>query len=191
MIPRPRSSLRCPRPATASSTTPPLHHCDISTLLDRLPTTVAGLALRLLALTATRSNEVRSMDWSEIDGDTWTIPAERTKTSKPHRVPLSRQALDALEAAAEGSDRTGLVFTSRTGTPIRNEAVRKLLGGRGTTHGLRSSFRDWCSETGVNSEAAEMALGHAVKGVEGAYRRSDLLEQRREVMRDWGLHLTT
>ena len=166
-----------------------LHHDNLAGVLAALPDSPAGLALALIAHTATRSNEVRSMTWAEIDGDVWTIPAERTKTGKAHRVPLSAQALDVLARAATLTNGSGLVFRGSTGRALTNERVRLLMAGRGTVHGLRSTFRDWCSETGVSGEAAEMALGHAVKGTEGAYRRSDLLEQRREIMNAWSNHL--
>ena len=82
-----------------------------------------------------------------------------------------------------------LVFPSpRTGRALTNEAFPKLLrelGIEGTAHGMRSSFRSWAAEAGVPREVAELSLGHAVKGVEGAYQRSDLLAARAEVMERW------
>ena len=188
--PTPSVVSALPRPKNGKQHHAAVGHNDLAGLLAALPASPAGLALRFIAHTATRSNEVRSMTWAEIDGDVWTIPAERTKTGKAHRVPLTSQALDVLARAGALTNGSGLVFRGSTGRALTNERVRLLMAGRGTVHGLRSSFRDWASETGVAGEAAEMALGHAVRGVEGAYRRTDLLEARREVMATWSNHLT-
>ena len=158
------------------------------------PTT--KLAIHTLALTATRSGEVRGMCWHEIDADTWTIPAERTKVGRDFRVPLSPQTLAVLAAARPYSDGTpeSLVFPSARGKQITPEALSKLcheLDLGMTPHGLRSSFRDWAAESGVSRELAEACLAHVVKNtVEAAYRRSDLLEQRRNVMDAWGQYIT-
>ena len=153
-------------------------------------------AIWMLALTATRSSEVRGMRWDEIDGNVWTIPADRTKTARPQRVPLSSAALAVLEQARtlshNSGDDSGYVFPNRHGRQTTVEALSKLCRDRGlamTPHGLRSSFRSWCAEQSIPREVAEMSLGHAVRGVEGAYQRSDLLEQRREVMEQWGQYL--
>ena len=148
------------------------------------------LAARFLALTATRSGEVRLAEWGEMDlaAATWEIPAERTKTGNPHRVPLSTAALAVLGEAAAYGDGSGLVFPSSTGRTMSNSTISKLFRENRigcVPHGLRSSFRDWCGETGVAREVAEAALGHVVPGVEGAYARSDLLDRRREVMQAW------
>ena len=120
-----------PRPKNGKTHHAALHHCEVGTLLAEVRAShappAARLALELIALTATRSNEVRSMMWAEIDGDVWTIPGERTKTAKAHRVPLSSRALEVLAEAATLTDGTGLVFTGRTGRPVTNEAVRQLL----------------------------------------------------------------
>ena len=154
------------------------------------PTT--KLAMRMLALTATRSGEVRGMCWDEIDNDIWTIPGERTKVSREFRVPLSPEALAVLDEARPYSDGSpdALVFPSARGRQITPDALSKLcheLDLGMTPHGLRSSFRDWCAESAVSRELAESCLAHVVKNtVEAAYRRSDLLEQRREVMNAWG-----
>ena len=153
------------------------------------------LALELIALTATRTTEVTGMIWEEVDLSTatWSIPAARYKTSRQLRVPLSTGAVELLEKArALSGATTGPVFRSpRDGKPLYGEAFRRLVkaSGMGTVHGLRSAFRDWCSETGVSGEIAEQSLGHAVKGIEGAYRRTDLLEQRRAVLQAWSDHL--
>ncbi|WP_425051534.1 tyrosine-type recombinase/integrase [Psychromarinibacter sp. S121] len=161
---------------------------------------VSARALGFLILTATRSRELRGIRWSEIDGDTWTIPADRMKTGKEHRVPLSPEALAILESVRGiGND---LVFPSsapRRGKPRRekertmSDTVFKALMDRMgwtdlTAHGFRSTFRDWCGEFArADREVAEAALAHTVGSkVERAYARSDLFERRRQLMTSWG-----
>ena len=160
----------------------------------------ARCALRFLVLTAARSGEVRGARWDEIDRDeaTWIVPADRMKSHREHRVPLTPAALAVLDAAAEISDGSGLVFPSpaRPGNPLSDMALTKLLrdtglAERATIHGFRSSFRDWCAETGKPREIAEAALAHTVgNAVEAAYFRSDLLARRRSLMDQWAAYLT-
>ena len=152
-------------------------------------------AIRFLALTATRSGEVRLAKWEEIDmaAQVWTIPAERTKTGKDHRVPLSTAALGALAAVWPRQNLSGLLFPNRTARPLSDNTLSKLfreLEIPAVPHGFRSSFRDWCAETGIRREVAETCLAHTLPAVEAAYNRTDLLEARREVMERWGLYLT-
>jgi integrase len=146
---------------------------------------IAARALEFLILTAARTGEVIGAQWSEIDlaERLWIVPAERAKTSKEHRVPLSTRAIEILDGQMPHSgDR---VFE------LSNMALLMLLRRMGhgsiTAHGFRSSFRDWCAErTNFPSEVAEMALGHAVGDkVEAAYRRGDLFEKRRQLMDSW------
>lgn len=177
-----------------------LAHGDVAAALEKIrasgASTASKLALELLTLTATRSGEVRGARWSEIEGSIWTIPAERMKAKAPHRVPLGRRALEVLaEARSLGaSDGDGMVFPSpATGRALTNEAFPKLLrelGIDGTAHGMRTAFRSWAAEQGVSREVAEACLAHIVKGVEGAYQRSDLLAARAEVMEKWGQYLS-
>ena len=154
----------------------------------------AKLAFELLALTACRSGEVRLACWEEVDQEAaiWTVPGERTKTGREHRVPLSGRALEVLQEARELAEGSGLVFPSPRGKPLSDRALSQLLRDLGidaVPHGVRSSFRSWCAETGVAREVAEACLTHVVGGVEGAYQRSDLLEARREVMERWAQHV--
>ena len=154
------------------------------------------LAARFIALTACRTGEALGARWSEIDTEAavWTIPGERMKTAKAHRVPLSVAALELLDHVRELSGGSGLVFPGRGGKPVGSGSIRQLfrrLGIAGTPHGLRSSFRDWCGETGLAREVAEACLAHVVGGVEGAYARSDLLDRRRQVMEAWGRYLSS
>lgn len=172
---------------------------QVADALRRVRTASAGPSARLLvefiALTVVRTVEARTAEWSDIDRKeaTWTIPAEKMKGGRrAHRVPLSTAALDVLTRATELSAPTagGLVFPGRAadrpvgaGTPTRLFRDLKIPG---TVHGLRSSFRDWCGESGVAREVAESCLSHRVGSrVEQAYSRSDLLERRREVMEAW------
>jgi len=152
------------------------------------------LALQFLLLTACRTLEVREATWNEIDfeQEIWCIPAERMKTGSPHNVPLSIQALEILKKARELQTDNDLIFPS----PVNNaalssnallHALQKRLKIDATIHGMRSSFKDWASETtNYSNEVSEMALAHIVSNkVEGAYRRGDLLEKRRWLMQDW------
>ncbi len=148
--------------------------------------------LRFVVATACRSGESRHARWDEIDRDaeTWTIPAERSKTGRPLAIPLSKMALAALDAAYV--DGSGLLFPSANGKPLSDATMSKLLKENNvasTVHGMRSSFRSWCADTGVSRESAELALGHVTGTVERAYQRSDLLEARREIMGDWSDYL--
>ena len=149
------------------------------------------LALRFIVLTASRSNEVRGMTWGEVDlaSRTWEIPAERMKASRPHRVPLSTAAMDVLERAQALSDGSAYVFPSQSGKILSGNRLTEALlkcEVQGTVHGMRSSFRTWCAEVGVEHEVAEMCLAHAVgnKTVQ-AYQRSDLYMRRIAVMEQW------
>ena len=174
-----------------------LPHGKVAEALNTVRESDAWLATKLafefLTLTATRSGEVRGATWAEVDLDAavWTVPGERTKTRKPFRVPLSSEALRLLGEALTLRDGSGLIFPSATGRPLSDSTMSKLvreIDVECVPHGMRSSFRDWCGETGVPREVAEAALAHVVKGVEGAYARSDLLERRREVMDGWGAY---
>lgn len=152
----------------------------------------ATLALQFLILTAARTGEVIGARWSEFDmgAGTWTIPGERMKAGRDHKVPLSKPALAILKEMALIGDE--YVFPGgKQKKPLSNGAILKLLERMGrsdlTAHGFRSTFRDWCAEsTGYAREVAEMALGHAIGDkVEAAYRRGDLFEKRRRLMADW------
>ncbi len=159
----------------------------------------AKLCLRFLILTAARSGEARGATWGEVDPDAreWRIPGDRMKGGAGHRVPLSDAALAVLDQARALDDGSGLVFPSplRPGRTLSNMTLTKILRGQGladraTVHGFRSAFRDWCAETGKPREIAEAALAHSVRGVEGAYFRSDLFARRRALMDQWAAFLT-
>jgi integrase len=152
---------------------------------------MSAQALEFTILTAARSGEVRGARWAEIDLDaaTWSVPGERMKAGKEHRVPLSDAALAILNALPH-EDRNALVFASPRGGMLSDmslTAVLRRMKVDAVPHGFRSSFRDWCAErTNHPREVAEMALAHAIGDkVEAAYRRGDLFEKRRRLMKDW------
>ena len=165
----------------------------------------AGLgaeALKLVIFTACRSNEVLEAVWDEIDfgNKVWTIPAERMKGGKEHRVPLTIPALSVLKNLKQGRDTirgvgeepSPYVFPGTKGNGSLSNVVMLALLKRMdrrdiTVHGFRSSFRDWAAEqTNFPREVAEAALAHAVQSrVEAAYRRSDLFDKRRMLMEKW------
>jgi integrase len=153
----------------------------------------ARLAFEFLILTASRTNEVLGMMWQEVDdvGRTWTVPAERMKAKRIHRVPLSPRCVEILDRAKQIGAQSAFVFPGRPGDkPLSNMVLLMILRRINlevTVHGFRSSFRDWAAEqTNFPREVCEMALAHAVENrVEAAYRRSDLFEKRRELMVDW------
>ena len=151
------------------------------------------LAFRWLVLTATRSGETRLAKWREIEGNTWTIPGRRTKSGRPHRVPLAPAALRALEEAREIADGSGLIFPSPTGRVLSAMTLTKLLrenGVQAVPHGFRTSFRTWCGDTAVAPEVAERALAHAVRDkVQAAYDRGSLYARRRKVMGAWAAYI--
>jgi len=154
---------------------------------------VAAQALEFTILTVARTNEVIGAKWSEIDLGTkmWTVPAGRMKGGRKHTVPLSARAAELLQALPKESA-DGFIFVGpRPGAGLSNmsmTAVLRRMGfGHVTTHGFRSSFRDWCAErTNFSREVAEMALAHAVGDkVEAAYRRGDLSSKRRQLAEAW------
>ncbi len=153
---------------------------------------VAALALEFCILNASRSGEVLGAKWAEIDqkAKVWTVPPERMKGGREHRVPLSARSLQILEQVE--AVRTGdFVFPGqKRGRPLSSMALEKLLRRMAvdvTTHGFRSSFRDWAGEaTSFAREIAEAALAHVIGDeTERAYRRGDALEKRRKLMEAW------
>ena len=154
------------------------------------------LAIEFLALTAARSGEVRQATWSEMDLDAgvWTVPAERTKMGREHRVPLSARCVDVLREAAAHRKKADLVFPSLRGKVLSDATMGKLLRERGidaVPHGFRSSFRDWGAErTDFPREVLEAALAHSVGSkVEAAYARTDHFERRRALMDAWAAYI--
>ncbi|MGL6356411.1 tyrosine-type recombinase/integrase [Aeromonas veronii] len=158
---------------------------------------VSRALLSFVILTACRSGEARNMRWDELDLEAaiWTIPADRMKTQVVHRIPLSLQAMAALEKV-QGLHGEWVFPSPRKQVPLTDMALTVLLrrveapsttpGRLATAHGFRSSFRDWCSEQGYPRDLAERALAHLIQNkVEAAYHRTDLLDQRRPMMDAW------
>lgn len=152
------------------------------------------LALEAVILTAARSGEVRFMTWDELDldGATWTVPAERMKAGREHVVPLSPQAVALFERMKpHRRDYTKLVFPGqKRGKPLSDMTLTKALRDMGldvTAHGFRSTFRDWVAEqTSWPAELAEAALAHVINDKTiAAYQRGSMLEKRRELMAAW------
>ena len=176
-----------------------LPHSEVGAALDAVRTSSAWvltkLAFEFLVLTAARSGEVRGARWEEVDFENaiWTVPAERMKAARKHRVPLSPRAVAGLRRAKELADGSGLVFPSPTGRVLSPSTLSKLvreLGIAAVPHGFRTSFRVWCGDTGVAREVAEAALAHVVRDkVEAAYARGTLFGRRREVMEDWASYI--
>ena len=153
---------------------------------------VERLALEFLILTATRFNETRDATWDEINWEcsTWEIPANRMKSRRPHRVPLSDRAIDILREAQGITGGEGLIFPTAAGRTMHNKVLLFLLERLEiptTVHGFRSSFRDWVIEqTATPWTVAESALAHVLgSSTETAYARTDLFDKRRELMQAW------
>ena len=181
-----------------------LPYADVAGALHAIEAGRASLAakscLRFVVLTACRSGEAREATWDEIDADdaTWTIPAERTKAAKEHRIPLSEAALAVLRDVRRLEDGLGLVFPSpqRPGKPMSDMTLTKVLrdiglADRATVHGFRTSFRTWASErTNADHAVMELSLSHTVgSAVEQTYARSDLFDKRRRLMDRWAAYL--
>lgn len=148
-------------------------------------------ALEFAILTATRSGEVRGATWGEIDlsAATWTIPSERMKAKKEHRIPLSAPAVALLKSLPR-LDGTDLLFPNSKGAKLSDMtlgAILKRMGQNVTAHGFRSTFRDWAGETtAYPREVIEHALAHQLKDkAEAAYAHGTLFDKRRRLMADW------
>jgi integrase len=156
---------------------------------------IAAYALELLILTGARTNEILGAKWAEFDiaSGLWTIPKDRMKTGREHRVPLSAPAMRIVRVMATNK-RSDYVFPSpRLDGRLSHIVLQKVmtkLGADFTVHGFRSSLRDWAGdETSFPREVCEGVLAHVVGGVEGAYRRSDALEKRRALLAAWSSYI--
>jgi integrase len=177
-------------------------YTDVPVFISNLRTreAPAARALEFLVLTASRSGEARGAKWGEFDLEAgiWTIPKERMKANREHRVPLTKRALAILsEIGTRASDQ--LVFlaptsgrSKKTGPqPFSEGAFKEVLERMGvadaTPHGFRSSFKDWAAEcTSFPNLVSEMALAHKIEDkTEAAYRRGDLFNKRAKLMQAW------
>lgn len=215
--PAPRESLSEILPGVPADVAEVKHHAampyrDLPAFMERLRGegySVGRAALEFLILTAARSGEVRGARWEEIDEEakTWTVPAERMKMGKEHVVPLSDRALAVVKHQREYRT-SEYIFPGQKsgrrrkhGEPLPKSApvlsdmtllkVLRDMDEPYTAHGFRSSFRDWTAEqTNTPNHVAELALAHAVGGVEAAYRRAELIEKRRKLMDAWAAYLS-
>jgi integrase len=167
--------------------------------LLRAQDVTAARALEFLVLTATRTSETIGARWDEINlaEAMWIIPGDRIKAGKEHRVPLSAPAIALLKALRQAAHGEFVFPGGKPDRPLSNMAMLALLKRMGrsdlTSHGFRSTFRDWASEqTSYSREVIEMSLAHAIGDkVEAAYRRGDLFAKRQRLMADWARYCGT
>ena len=173
---------------------------DMHAFMERLRN-VTGMSARCLEfaiLNVCRSGEARGAVWSELNlgTSTWSIPGERMKSGRPHRIPLSAPVVTLL-AGLPRFERTNLIFPGRTGDkPLSDMSLTLVMRRMKLTavpHGFRSTFTDWTAErTACPAEVREMALAHAIgNDTEAAYRRGDLFDKRRQLMSEWAAFLNT
>ena len=193
------TQLAAPNKIAAVKHHPALPHSIVGNFMAKLRTntSISAKALQFLILTAVRSGSVRAAEWSEIDytNKLWIIPAAHTKTKQEHRVPLTPQVITLLKSLDRLADNPK-IFPSPKGAALSDMALSQITRGmkeRGeltvdvVPHGFRSTFRDWAAEcTAYPDEIRKAASGHTVgDAVQQAYQRTDLLEKRRSLMRDW------
>jgi len=178
-----------------------MHYEDVACFIANLQKreAFAAMALELCILTAGRTGEILGMQWSEIDFERgiWTVPANRMKAGREHRVPLSPRAIAILRQLEEL--RAGdFVFPGQArNKPLSNMAMemvlRRMKVENATVHGFRSTFRDWAGNvSNFPREVSEAALAHVIGDkAEQAYRRSDALEKRRKLMDEWAAYCAT
>lgn len=174
---------------------PAMPYDELPNFISRLQNVEAlsGRALEFLILTAGRTNEILKAEWREINFDDalWIVPKERMKARSEHVVPLSNRAMGILSSLYESRLARFIFPGQKPGKPLSQMSMEMLLRRmkieRATVHGFRSSFRDWCGDrTDYPREVAEAALAHKVgNDVEQAYRRSNALDKRRELMQAW------
>ena len=193
-------SQALPRSRRAKRHYPALPYADVAAAIAKVRASgaykITVLCFEFLVLTVARSGEARLATWAEIDFETatWTIPAERMKAGRMHRVPLSDRALEILREAQENRAASNLIFPSVTGKALSSMMLSKLvkeLGIGAVPHGYRSSFRDFASEqTDAPRAVMEAALAHKLGDqAEQAYARSDLLAKRRALLAEWANYL--
>lgn len=194
-------SIQLPKPQKVKKVKhfPSMPYVNVPTYFQELRqvNTVSAKALAFTILTTTRPTEARECRWSEINTvkKVWTIPSERMKGDKEHRIPLSDEALAILKEI-ENYDATFLFPSIKQDQSISDTTVRNLLKkshANVTVHGFRSSFRDWCAETtAYPREVAEAALAHSLKSAtEAAYQRNDLFIKRSKLMNAWSAYCLT
>ena len=173
------------------------HHSEVKGIIQTIQEStrvqpMTKLLLQLIIYTACRPGEARNVTKDDIDFETktWNRPANKMKAGKAHSIPLSDVAVEVLKQAyaSKTHEKGSQSIFNVTSTGTLSKALKRL-GVESVAHSFRTSFRSWCAEMGINREVAEMALAHEAGSVEKAYQRSDLLEQRREVMQAWADYL--
>jgi integrase len=159
---------------------------------------VPARALEFLILTAARTGEGAGAQWGEIDFDArmWTVPAERMKGNREHRVPLSDRAMQILHELPREASNDSVFIGATAGSAISSNVMYralKRLRSDVVVHGFRSTFSTWAHETtAFPAHVIEQSLAHNVgNAVERAYRRSDLFDKRRKLMEAWARHCST
>jgi integrase len=190
LLPKPLKLTRGHHPAMAYDEVPRF----VGELRTREAT--AARALEFCILTAARSGEVLGLRRSEVDFEkkVWTVPSDRMKAGREHRVPLSASAISILKDAAKANSGDFLFPGQARNRPLSNMAMdmmlRRMKRNDVTVHGFRSSFRDWAGNvSNFPREITETALAHVIGDkAEQAYRRSDALEKRRKLMEAWATY---
>jgi integrase len=175
-----------------------MSYADVPAFMGNLQSrqATAALALEFAILTAGRSGEVLGAKWAEFDLDraVWTVPAQRMKAGREHRVPLSRRPLKIVKTLHESRDGEFVFPGQKSGKPLSVMALemvlRRMKIDHVTVHGFRSAFRDWAAEcTNFTNEVCEAALAHVIENkAEAAYRRGDLFDKRRKLMEAWAVY---
>jgi integrase len=175
----------------------PYHEVPAFMVKLRARAATSAHALDLTILTAARTSETLLAKKTEFDVNRaiWTVPPDRMKAGREHRVPLSRPALKIIKDAIGNNTDSDFLFPGqKPGKPLSGMALemvlRRMKIDNATVHGFRSSFRDWASEcTNFSNEACEAALAHVIEDeAEAAYRRGDLFEKRRKLMEAWAVY---
>lgn len=175
-----------------------MDYADVPAFMARLASrdAMSAYALRFLILNASRSGEVLGARWGEVEGGIWTVPADRMKAGALHTIPLSPAALEILEHVGSGQPDEFIFKGSKPKQPLSAMAfamlLRRMSSADVTTHGFRSSFKDWCAnETEFPDELSEEALAHTIgSAVRRAYRRSAALERRKALMIAWSNYVS-
>jgi integrase len=179
---------------------PALPHDELAGFIVELQKVegVPARALEFTILAAARTNEASEAVWREIDFEerAWTIPAERMKASREHRVPLSDRAIELLKQLPREADNPYVFIGPKPRSNIGPVAMYRLLRtlrAGVSVHGFRSSFSDWAHDTtGYSNHVIELSLAHSIgSATEKAYRRGDLLAKRRRLMADWARYCST
>jgi integrase len=177
-----------------------LPYADLPEFMQSLRTRegIAAAAMEFLILTAARTGEVLGANWEEIDlkKAIWTIPGERMKNGKEHQVPLSVPAVAVIERMRKIANGKHVFFGQSSGRSLSNMALlvllRRMKRDDITSHGFRSTFRDWAAERGYQDAVAEAALAHTVPdAVVAAYRRTTFFQLRKQMMDDWATFATS